>query len=135
MAVDQTQGDAAVSRGVAMTLALWLGVLLPIGTLIQLSYVGGHLAKLSQLVAAGITCLLIGMVTFSLWAAIGIWQGRRDARLDVERALFANVAASALGCAPLSILMSAPPSFLPTLLVTLIALGALDALWPMPKTD
>lgn len=131
MPADQgVQSSEGPSRGVATTLALWLAVIMPIGTLIQLTYLDKVLPKLPQIVVAGIAFLVIGMITLSIWAAMGIWQGRPNTRKDVERALLCNVGASALGLAPLSILMSAPPTFLPTMLVTLIALASLDALWP-----
>ena len=130
MAEQGVHSSDGPSRGVATTLALWLAVIMPIGTWIQLTYLDKILPKLPQIVVAAIALLVIGMITLSIWAAIGIWQRRQDARRTVEQALLSNVAASALGLAPLSILMSAAPSFLPTLLITLIALASLDALWP-----
>lgn len=109
-----------------LLLTAWLGILLPIATAYQLSYLSSYLAKLSEPVVAALAFMMIAMVTLSLWAAIGLWQGRRGARESVEQALLFGIAANVLCCAPLSILMSAPPVFLPVLLVTLIGMTLLD---------
>lgn len=119
--------NATVSRAAVQALALWLGVLLPIATLVQLSYVAPHLTKLVPWVMAGFAFGMIGMITLSIWAAIGLWQGRAGARETAHSALLAGFAANMLCCAPMSILMSSPPTFLPVMLVTMIGLALIDA--------
>ncbi len=115
-----------LSRGEAIGLALWLGILLPIVTVVQLSYVSSYLTKLQSWVVAAIAFMMIAMVTLSLWAAIGLFKGSIQTRDSVERALLFAMAANMLCCAPLSILMSAPPTFLPAVIVTLISMALLD---------
>ncbi len=129
MATDQVaarSGENTISGFGGLLITAWLSILLPIATIAQLNYLATYLAKLDPPVIAALALLMIAMVTLSLWAAIGLWQGRQNARQSVENALLIGVAANVLGCAPLSILMSAPPVFLPVLLVTLCAMAMLD---------
>lgn len=119
-------GESTISGFGGLLLTAWLGLLLPIATAVQMSYLSTVLAKLSQPVVVAFSFLLIAMVTLGLWAAIGLWQGRPNARQGVENALLLTIAANTLTCAPLSILMSAPPVFLPVLLATLIGMTVLD---------
>lgn len=118
--------NAPVSRAAIQALAIWLGVLLPIVTLIQLSFVGNHLAKLPPWVMAAFAIGMVGMITYALWAAIGLWQVRPGAAETAHGALVASFAANMLCCAPLSILMSAPPTCVPAMLVTLLGLALID---------
>ena len=113
-------------RSTAQILAAWLGVLLPLATFVQMAYLSTALSKLPQPVVAAIALVSVGMVTVSLWAAIGLWQGAADASDRVDRALLFGFAANVFCCAPLSILMSTPPFFLPIILITLIGLALVD---------
>lgn len=119
------QGGTISSVG-AHFLALWLGVLLPIATAIQLTYSATYFAKLSQPVVAGLAFLLMAMIALGLRAAFAIWAGRQIAPRLAEQALLASVGANMLACAPLSILMSAPPTFLPVVLVSLLCFALSD---------
>ena len=113
-------------RSTGQLLAVWLGVLLPIATFAQMAYLSTAMSKLPQLVVAAIALIIVAMVTLSMWAAIGLWQGARDAADRVDRALLFGFAANVFCCAPLSILMSTPPYFLPIILVTLAGLTLVD---------
>lgn len=118
---------ATVSRAAVQSLALWLAVLLPIATLVQLSFVSVQLSKLAPWVMGLATFGMVAMITYAIWAAIGLWQQREGARETAHSALVGCIAANLLCCAPLSILMSAPPTFLPVLLITMLGLALIDA--------
>ncbi len=115
-----------ILRATGQLLAAWFGVLLPIATFAQMYYLSTALSKVPRLVAVAIALIIVAMVTVSLWAAIGLWQGASDARARVDRALLFGFAANVLCCAPLSILMSTPPFFLPIILITLVGLTLID---------
>ena len=124
---DQTAPRGELLRAPTQIMAAWLGVLLPIATFIQFSFLASYMARVPQFVAAALALLLVAMITMSMWAAIGLWKGHPDARARVDRALLMGFAANVFCCAPLSIFMSAPPYFLPVLMVTLIGLAMTDA--------
>jgi len=128
MTVNQAaEQEGSVSSGVsALAVVSWLAVLLPVATIVQIYYMSAYFAKLNSKVIAGIAFLTIAMVTLSLWAAIGLWQRRAGSVQTAEYALLAAMAANMLGFAPLSILMSAPPLFLPVVIVTMACLSVVD---------
>lgn len=124
--VDKAAQRGDLMRAPAQIMAIWLGVLLPVATFIQLSYLSSYLKRMPSVVVAGLALLMVAMITMSVWAAISAWQGSPDARKRIDRALLMGFAANVLSCAPMSIFMSAPPYFLPVLLVTLIGLAMTD---------
>lgn len=127
MATDGTAGNQGELLGATSNiLAAWLGLLLPIAMFIQMGYLSAALAKLPQFVVVMIALIIVAMITASFWAALGLWQGKRDARQRVDRALLLGFAANVFCCAPLSIFMSTPPYFLPIILVTLIGMVMTD---------
>ena len=117
-AADGPRGS--ISSFAAHSLALWLGVLLPIATAVQLTYSVSAVSKRPQSVVAGAAYFMLVMITLGIRAATAIWRGHKDAAIFSEQALVAIVGANMLSCAPLSILVGTPPYFLPVVLITLL---------------